>query len=32
MTAVPVFKEIAQNVLNYLNIPPSKPEELIGEK
>ncbi len=31
MTAVPVFREIAANVLNYLNIPPSKPEELIDK-
>lgn len=32
MTAVPVFKEIAANVLNYLNIPPSQPEELVAKK
>jgi cell division protein FtsI/penicillin-binding protein 2 len=31
MTAVPVFKEIAVNVLNYLSIPPSKPEELVNK-
>ncbi|GIW23273.1 MAG: stage V sporulation protein D [Candidatus Sericytochromatia bacterium] len=30
LTAVPVFKEIASNILTYLNIPPTKKEELIS--
>lgn len=29
LTAVPVFKRIAEDVLKYLRIPPSKPEELL---
>jgi len=32
LTAVPVFKEIASNILTYLNIPPTKTEELVEKK
>lgn len=32
ITAVPIFKEISYNILLYLNIPPSKPEELLEKK
>lgn len=31
LTAVPVYKEIVSNVLNYLSIPPSNPEELVDK-
>lgn len=32
MTAVPVFRRIAEGVLKYLRIPPSKPEELLKKE
>jgi cell division protein FtsI/penicillin-binding protein 2 len=32
MTAVPVFREIANNVLKILKIPPTRPEELLKEE
>lgn len=32
LTAVPVFKRITEDVLKYLRIPPSKPEELLEDK
>ncbi|MBC7475553.1 MAG: penicillin-binding protein 2 [Candidatus Sericytochromatia bacterium] len=31
MTAVPVFKNIASDIIKYLHIPPSQPEELLDK-